>query len=190
MRPWESVPAPPLEGQGRRVGREERWEGAADRNARVGLAWGLTAAAARSEIAAGGPGAKVEGAAQSTNLADYRMKFKVAAAARTGQAAPNTRRHACWRRPAAPTPRHFLQDHASLMPQLDARIGQPVAKMRHFAPPCPARTNTAHPAPMGLGCVKTEKVKQRLEGSFSIWAISRRRCSVSQCPALFQRNSF
>ena len=43
---------------------------------------------------------------------------------------------------------------------------------------------------LGLGCVKTEKVKQRLESSSPISAMSRRKRSVSACPALLQSNSF
>jgi hypothetical protein len=40
------------------------------------------------------------------------------------------------------------------------------------------------------GWMKTEQVKQRLESSSSRWAFGRRKCSVSLCSALRQRNSF
>ena len=54
---------------------QARWEGRG-RSERQELVWGLIAAAAKSDIAAGGRGAKVE-AAQPLSLADHRTKFKL-----------------------------------------------------------------------------------------------------------------
>ena len=63
-------------GRGRAgVGRgQARWEGGG-RSERQGLVWDLTAAAAKSDIAAGGRGAKVD-AAQPLSLTDHRTEFK------------------------------------------------------------------------------------------------------------------